>query len=509
MNMIATPPSRPLPPVIPDNAPFSPAQRAWLNGFFAGLLGGQGGGLAEAPAGMSVAAPPEPEDTPWHDPALELPERMRLAEGQPLPQRLMAAMGQLDCGQCGFDCRSYAAKLADRSEAKTSLCVPGGRATRRMLDQLLAETMTSPAAVTAPAAPVGRASVTARLKGAAPLNAPESPRDTRHVVIDLAGTGLAYEPGDSLGVVAENDPELVAAVATLSEAAVRELAGRDLRQITDPLLELLAEAAEPAEKPGLRALLAGEDQDRLLEEGDVLDLLRAFPSARPEPAAIVAALDELQPRLYSISSSQAACPDEVHLTVGVVRDERRGRLRRGVASTFLAERLPTGGTLKVYRQPSHGFRLPVDPAVPIVMIGPGTGIAPFRAFLQERARQAARGLAWLFFGNPNAASDFLYRAELEDWLAQGVLTRLDTAFSRDQAQKIYVQHRIEEHRAELWGWLEEGAHLYVCGDAKRMAKDVDVALRRVVASHGGRSSAEADAYVAELARAGRYQRDVY
>lgn len=509
MNMIATPPSRPLPPVIPDNAPFSAAQRAWLNGFFAGLLGSPSGSLAEAPAEMSVATPPEAEDIPWHDPGLELPERMQLAEGRPLPQRLMAAMGQLDCGQCGFDCQSYAAKLADRSEAKTSLCVPGGRATRRMLDQLLAEIEAPPMPMAAPAAPVGRAVVTARLKAAAPLSAPDSPRDTRHVVIDLADTGFTYEPGDSLGVMAQNDTELVSEVATLSGAAATELAGRDLRQITDLLLELLAEAAEPAEKPALRALLVGEDPDRLLEEGDVLDLLRAFPSARPEPAAIVAALDELQPRLYSISSSQAACPDEVHLTVGVVREERRGRLRRGVASTFLAERLPAGGALKVYRQPSHGFRLPVDPTVPIVMIGPGTGVAPFRAFLQERARQEGRGPAWLFFGNPNAGHDFLYREEIESWLAEDVLTRLDTAFSRDQAEKIYVQHRIEEHGAELWGWLEEGAHLYVCGDAKRMAKDVDTALRRVVASHGGRSSAEADAYIAELARAKRYQRDVY
>jgi sulfite reductase (NADPH) flavoprotein alpha-component len=529
MNMISTQPAlHPLPPVIPENAPFNQAQRAWLNGFFAGLLGAQAGPAATDAgmsfAGAAVPAPAESVDTPWHDPALELPERMRMAEGRPLQQRLMAAMGQLDCGQCGYDCHAYAEKLADRSEAKTSLCVPGGRVTRRMLETLLAEAAAPPAAVKPEQAKGGRAAaVTAKLKEMRPLNAPGSVKDTRHVAIDLAGTGLAYEPGDSLGVVPENDPALVEAVlATLGaspDLVVEDGVGRladhlrcrlDLRQITDALLLRMAEvASDPAEAAALRRLADGDDADGLLETGDVLDLLEVFPSARPAVSVFVGALDELQPRLYSISSAPAAHPGEVHLTVGVVREEKRGRLRHGVASTYFADRLGQGAAIRVYRQPSHGFRLPLDPAVPIVMIGPGTGIAPFRAFLEARVHQEGRGDAWLFFGNPSAATDFLYRDELEAFLAEGTLTRLDTAFSRDQAEKIYVQNRLEERGEELWRWLERGAHLYVCGDARRMARDVDEALRRLLTRHAGMSRAAADAYVAELAKAGRYQRDVY
>jgi sulfite reductase (NADPH) flavoprotein alpha-component len=324
-------------------------------------------------------------------------------------------------------------------------------------------------------------------------------------------------------VVPENDPALVeavlAALGASPDLVVEDGIGRladhlrcrlDLRQITDALLLRMAEvASDPAEAAALRRLAEGKDPEGLLETGDVLDLLGAFPSARPAAWTFIGALDELQPRLYSISSAPAAHPGEVHLTVGVVREEKRGRLRHGVASTYFADRLGQGAAIRVYRQPSHGLRLPLDPAVPIVMIGPGTGIAPFRAFLEARVHQEGRGDAWLFFGNPSAATDFLYRDELEAFLAEGTLTRLDTAFSRDQAEKIYVQNRLEERGEELWRWLERGAHLYVCGDARRMARDVDEALRRLLTRHAGMSRAAADAYVAELAKAGRYQRDVY
>jgi sulfite reductase (NADPH) flavoprotein alpha-component len=241
----------------------------------------------------------------------------------------------------------------------------------------------------------------------------------------------------------------------------------------------------------------------------VLDVLERFPSARPAAAAVVRALDELQPRLYSISSSPTAHAGEVHLTVGVVHDEQRGRKRRGVASNHLGRVNGHALPLRIYLQPSHGFALPEDDAKPVVMVGPGTGIAPFRAFLHERKARGAKGRSWLFFGNPYGQRDFLYREELEELRREGALTRLDTAFSRDQAEKVYVQHRILEAGPDLWSWLNEGAHVYVCGDAKRMASDVDKALREIAARHGGMDEAGAKAWLKQLADVGRYQRDVY
>ncbi len=243
-----------------------------------------------------------------------------------------------------------------------------------------------------------------------------------------------------------------------------------------------------------------------------LDLLTHFPSARRLTVArLIAALSPIQPRLYSISSSPRAYPEEVHLTVGVVRYTRNGcqRVRKGVASTFLAERVQPGQKVRIFVQPSHGFRPPANGDTPIIMVGPGTGIAPFRAFLQERQTLGASGQNWLIFGNQRCAYDFLYQHELEQYLRAGLLTRLDTAFSRDQSEKIYVQHRMLEHAARIWDWLERGAHFYVCGDAKRMARDVDRALHQIVTEQGRLSEAEAKSYVAALVRAKRYQRDVY
>jgi sulfite reductase (NADPH) flavoprotein alpha-component len=220
-------------------------------------------------------------------------------------------------------------------------------------------------------------------------------------------------------------------------------------------------------------------------------------------------LGRLQPRLYSIASSLRAHRDEAHLTVGVVRYERKDRMRKGVASTFFADRLQPGGTVRVYVQPAYHFRLPHSPDTPLIMVGPGTGIAPFRAFLQERRAIGARGKTWLFFGNPHGATDFLYRDELEGFLREGALARLDTAFSRDQRDKIYVQHRMLEHAREIWAWLEDGAHLYVCGDASKMAQDVHAALHRIAVQTGRMSEDQATAFMRGLADAGRYQRDVY
>ena len=355
----------------------------------------------------------------------------------------------------------------------------------------------------------------------------DSDKDVRLIALSLRGSGLRYSAGDSLGVYPENCPELAQAIldqlgasggepvtapdGTSMTARAALLRACDLRQCGDELLELLQRSARDAgDSEQLRRLL--DDQDGLLDGLDLLDLLERFPSARPRDiAGLIAALAPLQPRLYSISSSPAAYPDEVHLTVGVVRYQKQDcpRLRKGAASTFLAERARPGQTAPIFVQPSHGFRLPERGDTPLIMIGPGTGIAPFRAFLQERQARGATGPSWLFFGDQRSDCNFLYRDEIEGYLRAGVLARVDTAFSRDQPEKIYVQHRMLEHAGSIWDWLERGAAVYVCGDARRMARDVDTALQQIVAAEGQRSEVEARAYLAALARAGRYQRDVY
>jgi sulfite reductase (NADPH) flavoprotein alpha-component len=268
--------------------------------------------------------------------------------------------------------------------------------------------------------------------------------------------------------------------------------------------------AEHTPDATLRDLLVPEAKDALkhyLYGREIVDLLVDFPSVTFTPAEFVAHLRKLTPRLYSISSSLKAFPDQVHLTVASVRYESFGRKRKGVCSTFLADRV--NGTVPVFVQTSHGFRLPANGDTPIIMVGPGTGIAPFRAFLHDRRASGAKGRNWLFFGDQRAETDFLYREELEPMVSDGHLTKLSTAFSRDQAEKVYVQNRMAEQGAELWAWLQEGAHFYVCGDASRMAKDVDAALHAVAATHGGLGVEGAAEFVAKLKKEKRYQRDVY
>jgi sulfite reductase (NADPH) flavoprotein alpha-component len=502
-------------PLIPENAPFSAPQRAWLNGFLAGLYGGAQQG------GMSVAAPIE-EEFPWHDPALEMDERLALASGKPLKRQLMAAMAQLDCGQCGYLCQSYAEALADGRESSASLCVPGAKPTSKMLKQLMTA---APAVAAAPTLvvekPMGKP---VRVVSATKLTGSESAKDVRHVVIDLAGSGLVYEPGDSIGIAAPNSPELVEALLTTLGASGEELVPcpdgvsrpareaftcyLDIARPLDRTTDLLAMvAAHPSDAAALRRLTDGEDGAQP-EDADLLDLIEAFASARPSLADLARSLPGLKPRLYSIASSLRATPGQVHLCVGVVRTERRKRVRDGVASTFLADRAADFGPVAATITTSH-FRLPADPATPVIMCGPGTGIAPFRAFLQERAGQDIKGRTWLFFGDQRQATDFLFESEMRTWLADGTLSRLDTAFSRDQSAKIYVQDRMREQATDLWRWLQEGGHFYVCGDASRMAKDVDAALRAIAVSEGGLSEAQAKDWIVSLARQGRYQRDVY
>ena len=497
-------------PLIPENAPFSPAQRAWLNGFLAGLYGG-----TQTP--MSVAGPaaaePEPEDFPWHDPVLELPERLAMAEGRPLPQRLMAAMGQLDCGQCGYMCQSYAAALAEGREGSISLCVPGAKPTQLALKRLMAEAPAALPAAPLPQAPAAPAGRDVLVRVSRPLTGPGSSKDVRHVVVDLLESGLSYAPGDSLGLAVPNDPALVEAILAalgtsdddVRAALTTEL---DIARPLDRTLDLLAGAAvHPRQAAALRALSAGETGAEPTD-ADLLDLLEAFPSARPPLADLLKSLPPLRPRIYSIASSQRVTPTEVHLCVAVVRDMRRGRLRHGVASAFLADRAIQHGPVRGFIQTSH-FRLPADPRTHIIMCGPGTGVAPFRAFLQERAALGIKGRAWLLFGERQRAHDFLYEAELKTWLADGTLSRLDVAFSRDQSAKDYVQHRMAENATDLWRWLQEGACFYVCGDATRMARDVDAALRRVAMTEGKLDESQARDWIIALARQGRYQRDIY
>ena len=512
-------------PLLPENAPFTPVQRAWIDGWLAAALGPE---LMPATMAATPAAA-ESEDFPWHDPALPLAERLSLAEGKPPARLLMAAMAQLDCGQCGYLCQSYAEAIANGAETSLSRCLPGGKETARALKELIAVKARVPAspappASLPPAAPPQRCAAPALFERALPLNRDGSDKDTRHVVFRIANPVLAYEVGDSFGVHAENCPELVAAVierlgARESEEVdcpdgSRRSLGEALRltcdigRPSDAAIEVLASRApDLGESQRLQALAEGYPGAQP-EDADLLDLLLAFPSARPPLQELISALAPLAPRLYSIASSPKANAGEVHLTVAAVRYRCRGRLRKGIASTFLAERAASGAAVPAFVQTAHGFRLPAEGDAPIIMIGPGTGVAPFRAFLQERRAQGAGGRNWLFFGDRRRASDFLYEEELLDYRRDGLLTRLDVAFSRDQAERLYVQHRMRESSAELWVWLEEGAHLYICG-AAAMARDVDQALAAIIARQGKRSPGEGKAYLATLARQQRYQRDVY
>ena len=350
-----------------------------------------------------------------------------------------------------------------------------------------------------------------------------SSKDVRHIELSLEGSGLGYEPGDALAVVAQNPPQLVEEFLDTLQLQADELVRlneKDRRlgdvlhrdvEITVPNLGFLRVWAELSTSAQLSELLEANNQAALGEFVDthqIIDIVRRFPAHVPAQT-FVDALRKLSPRSYSIASSRDANPDEVHLTVAAVHYDAFGTEHWGAASTQLADRLSVGDTIPVYIEPNSRFRLPAEDDVPIIMIGPGTGVAPFRAFVEERAERGATGGNWLFFGDRTFSDDFLYQLEWQRHLKQGHLHRLDVAFSRDQDDKIYVQDRIRESGAELFAWLERGAYIYVCGDAKNMAGDVHDALVDVIGEHAGLDRAAAAQRLKELRRAGRYQRDVY
>ncbi len=571
-------------PLIPESAPFSPEQRAWLNGFLAGIFSRAPGSQLPAPCSQLNALTPltilfgtqtgtaeslakqaakqagkrgfaatildvaavSVEQLPAHSNLLVITSTY--GDGEPpdsakaLHSALLAApsSGQLAavnfsvCSlgdtnytlfcQAGKDFDAALEKLgAKRVSPRVDCDVDYEAAFTGWLDSALGSfgsatpAMANSATVSAPASGHGEGTETGYSKKKpfpAPvltvrnLNGPGSAKEVNHVEFDLAGSGLTYEAGDALGVFPQNCPDLVSAVIAAlggdGEEAIATAEGElplrkaltghyDLGKPAPALLDALAIPADA--RPSLH---------------HVIDALRFAPLPPDKNIPhYVGFFRKLQPRLYSISSSPKAHPGQVHLTVGAVRYEVGGLARKGVCSTFLAERALAHGSAGVFIHSNNAFRPPADPSLPMIMVGPGTGIAPFRAFLEERAATQASGKNWLFFGDQKSASDFLYREELEALQASGLLTHLDLAFSRDQAEKIYVQTRMVAAAAELFAWLEQGAYFYVCGDASRMAKDVDAALHLVVERAGGKTAEEAVAYIQALKAAKRYQRDVY
>ncbi|WHY64851.1 assimilatory sulfite reductase (NADPH) flavoprotein subunit [Neobacillus sp. SuZ13] len=358
------------------------------------------------------------------------------------------------------------------------------------------------------------------------LNGRGSNKETHHLELSLEGSGLTFEPGDSLGIYPENDPALVTSlleemnwdpeqqvtvnkkgeILPLKEALITHF---EITTLTKPLIE---KAARLTANENLQELLSPGNEEKLktyLDGRDLLDLVRDFTPWVGSAQEFVSILRKMPSRLYSISSSLAANPDEVHLTIGAVRYEAHGRKRNGVCSIQTAERLQPGDTVPVYIQHNENFKLPNNPDAPIIMVGPGTGAAPFRSFMQEREEIGAEGKSWLFFGDQHFVTDFLYQTEWQKWLKDGVLSKLDVAFSRDTAEKVYVQHRMLENSKELFEWLEEGAHLYICGDEKHMAHDVHNTLIDIIEKEGCLSREKAEEYVAEMQQQKRYQRDVY
>lgn len=528
-------------PQLPDSAPFNAVQRQWVNGFLAGIFSGRDTPAAEPPppargpllflwgsqtggaeklakrfakqaasAGFDARAAGLETISPEELPAArrvaivtstygdgEMPDNAqgfwkKIHNGS-APTLAGLEFSVLALGDSNYVQFCEAGKLIDqrledlggrRIHPRSDCDLDYQKPAEAWFGGLMSTLGTTQATASAPAE--AAAGYSRERPFAAPLlanrllNGSGSAKEVRHIEIGLAGSGLEYEAGDALGVLPGNCPDFISEI----------LAAAGLR------------GSEPvASCEGLPVRLV------LQTRFDLHPFVSKLPDQPASPDDLVAGLRSLQPRLYSISSSPKAHPGEVHLTVGIVRYEAHGRFHKGACSTFLADR--TNGLVPVFVHSSPGFRLPADPSVPIIMVGPGTGIAPFRAFLEERRALGASGKNWLFFGDQTAGSDFLYRDELETLARDGVLTRLDTAFSRDQAEKIYVQHRMIEQATDLWRWLQDGAFFYVCGDAKRMAKDVEETLLAIARKTGGLSPEGAAEYLDSLKNQKHYLRDVY
>ncbi|EBP3304155.1 NADPH-dependent assimilatory sulfite reductase flavoprotein subunit [Salmonella enterica subsp. enterica] len=365
------------------------------------------------------------------------------------------------------------------------------------------------------------APLTATLSVNQKITGRNSEKDVRHIEIDLGDSGLRYQPGDALGVWYQNDPALVKELVELlwlkgDEPVTVDGKTLPLAEALEWHFELTVNTANIVENyatltrsESLLPLVGDKAQlQHYAATTPIVDMVR-FSPAQLDAQALIDLLRPLTPRLYSIASSQAETENEVHVTVGVVRYDIEGRARAGGASSFLADRVEEEGEVRVFIEHNDNFRLPANPQTPVIMIGPGTGIAPFRAFMQQRAADGAKGKNWLFFGNPHFTEDFLYQVEWQRYVKEGVLSRIDLAWSRDQKQKIYVQDKLREQGAELWRWINDGAHIYVCGDANRMAKDVEQALLEVIAEFGAMDAEAADEFLSELRVERRYQRDVY
>jgi sulfite reductase (NADPH) flavoprotein alpha-component len=581
-------------PMLPESAPFTVEQRAYLNGFFAGLFSRTtgAGGMMEA-----VAQPLQPLSIVFgsqtgncerlakriakeagkcgfaptiHDFAkysvTQLASESKLlivtstyGDGEPpdnakafwdaLQSEAAAKLLKLRFSICALGDSNYTKFCGFGKELEARLERMGAKSVHARVDcdvefeQASVEWMhgalyamsgeksgavsSAPSAPSEPAAAEAGYSRTnpfaARLVTNRKLNAAGAEKDVRHFEISLEGSGLSYEVGDALGIMPQNDSalvtELIAALGFTAdekvtsgrgETSLREALGRDfdISRIPKPLLEVFAERTDDALLKKVSLPDANGELTKFLWGREIIDLVAAYPQVRFSPAEFVKLLRKLQPRLYSISSSLKAHPNQVHLTVGAVRYESLGRQRWGVCSTFLADRVVAETPVPVFVQENKAFRPPAAD-VPLIMVGPGTGVAPFRAFLEERKAIGAKGKNWLFFGDQRSTTDFLYREEIEVFQRDGLLTRLDLAWSRDQGEKIYVQQRMLEQAKELFAWLEEGGAFYVCGDASRMAKDVDAALHEVIQCAGSVSAEQAAEYVAQLKTQKRYKRDVY
>ena len=569
-------------PQLPSNAPFTPEQRSWLNGWIAGVLAAQARDGDSAPAeaapsrpvtilfgsqtgsaeglarklsrdlqskgfapsvlGMDQYAkadlancerlllitstygdgdPPDNAVSFWQSlsgdaPSLSKTQFSVLALGDTNYEKFCAFGKAVDARLEALGAK----RIADRVDCDVDYDAPFAAWTSKVVAALgesssssTVQSVDATSSVSEQPSGTKANPYTARLVTNQLLTTATAAKETRHFEIDI--NGLSYEPGDAIGIVPENDIALVNAIMDhggwSTDDELRHLLLHK-HDITNPSKDLIQAVAARAKQDDLTALIDpahSADLKKWLYGRDVLDLLQLLPKGELSSSDFIALLKKLQPRLYSIASSLKASPGQVHLTIAQVRYLSHGRARNGVCSTFLADRTKSDTPVSVFIQPSHGFKLPTDDTKPVIMVGPGTGVAPFRSFLQERQATGARGKNWLFFGEQSRTQSYFYKDEWATLIQDGVLHRMDTAFSRDQEQKIYVQHRMIENGAELYRWLEDGAHFYVCGDASRMAKDVDAALHQVIEQHGGKSADDAKAYVQAMKEAKRYARDVY